>query len=257
MSELHSHDILIPAIPPFYWSRYAHLYTKASRVVKRPPEALFYQNEQAYYLAFARELGYPAIQWPLYCLPRGPSEGFSVTGRTLAIAPGCKTGEMAAKRWPYFPQLAERFEDVVIVGTEDDLCHRDGTIMQFPPHARRFVGALTLRETAELLASVGVVVGNDSGLAHIWRMEDWRELARLVYRHLGLVLIIVGAAYDKSYSDQVLTSESLSDICVLDRVGQWDIHETFRVCQGAKFVVSYQSGIGIFSTYMCIPVAMW
>jgi hypothetical protein len=55
---------------------------------------------------------------------------------------------MAAKRWPYFPQLAERFEDVVIVGTEDDLCHRDGTIMQFPPHARRFVGALTLRETA-------------------------------------------------------------------------------------------------------------
>jgi ADP-heptose:LPS heptosyltransferase len=74
---------------------------------------------------------------------------------------------MAAKRWPYFPQLTERFEDVVIVGTEDDLCHRDGTIMQFPPHARRFVGALTLRETAELLASVGVVVGNDSGLAHI------------------------------------------------------------------------------------------
>ena len=85
-------------------------------------------------------------------------------------------------------------------------------------------------------------------------VEDWRELARLVYRHLGLALIIVGAAYDKSYSDQVLTSESLSDICVLDRVGQWDINETFRVCQGAKFVVSYQSGIGIFSIYMRIPV---
>jgi ADP-heptose:LPS heptosyltransferase len=167
LSELDGHDVLIPAIPPFYWSRYVPLYTKAARVVKRPPEALFYQNEQAYYLAFARELGYPAVQRPLYCLPIAPSAGFGVTERTLAIAPGCKTGEMAAKRWPYFPQLAECFDDVVIVGTEDDLCHRDGTVMHFPHHARRFVGALTLRQTAELLASVGAVVGNDSGLAHV------------------------------------------------------------------------------------------
>jgi ADP-heptose:LPS heptosyltransferase len=162
-----SYEFIIPAIPPFYWSRYAHLYTKASRIVKRPPDTLFYQNEQAYYLAFAHELGYPAAQCPLYRLPIAPSEGFGVTGRTLVLAPGCKTGEMAAKRWPYFPQLAERFEDVVLVGTADDLCQRDGTAMQFPPHARCFVGALTLRETAELLASVGAVVGNDSGLAHV------------------------------------------------------------------------------------------
>src|SRR5438874_10496926 len=56
-------------------------------------------------------------------------------------------------------------------------------------------------------------------------MEDWRELARLVYRYLGLAIVIVGAAYDKSYSDQVLASETLSDILILDRVGQWDIHE--------------------------------
>jgi ADP-heptose:LPS heptosyltransferase len=167
LSDLHNHDVLIPAIPPFYWSRYAHVYTKASRVVKRPPDALFYQNEQAYYLAFAHELGYPAARYPLYRLPIAPAAGFGVTGRTLAIAPECKTGEMAAKRWPYFPQLAGRFEDVVIVGTEDDVCHRDGTVMPFPPHARCFIGALTLRATAELLASVGAVVGNDSGLAHV------------------------------------------------------------------------------------------
>ena len=167
ITTLSTYDVIVPASPPFYWSRYAHLFTKASQVVKRPPDTLFYQNEQAYYLAFAHELGYPAAQCPLYRLPIAPSEGFGVTGHTLALAPGCKTGEMAAKRWPYFPQLAERFEDVVLVGTADDLCQRDGTAMQFPPHARCFVGALTLRETAELLASVGAVVGNDSGLAHV------------------------------------------------------------------------------------------
>jgi ADP-heptose:LPS heptosyltransferase len=161
------YDFIIPALPPFYWSRFAHLYRDTSRMMCRPPDALFYQNEQAYYLAFAYELGYPATQCPLYRLPIAPSEGFGVTGRTLALAPGCKTGEMAAKRWPYFPQLAERFEDVVIVGTADDMRHYGGAVLHFPPHVRCFVDALTLHETAELLASVGAVVGNDSGLAHI------------------------------------------------------------------------------------------
>jgi hypothetical protein len=103
--------------------------------------------------------------------------------------------------------------------------------------------------------SGNTVAGHNRG--PLWRMEDWRELARLVYRQLGLPIVVVGAEYDKSYADQVLASETLNDILILDRVGQWDIHETFRVCQGAKFVVSYQSGIGIFSTYMRIPVAMW
>ena len=74
---------------------------------------------------------------------------------------------MAAKRWPHFPDLAARFADVAIVGTVDDLQRLDGTEMRFPAHAKSFVGALTLRDTAELMAAAGVVVANDSGLAHV------------------------------------------------------------------------------------------
>ena len=74
---------------------------------------------------------------------------------------------MAAKRWPYFPELAERFADVALVGTADDLRKSDGSLFQFPAHVRSFVDKLTLRETAELLAAAGAVVSNDSGLAHI------------------------------------------------------------------------------------------
>jgi ADP-heptose:LPS heptosyltransferase len=128
---------------------------------------LFYEDEQEYYLTFARVLGYPAGQRPFYRLPISPSQSFGVTGRTLVIAPGCKTGEMAAKRWPYFKQLAERFDDVVVVGTTDDLCQNGGAVLQFPGHVRSFIDKLTLRETAELLAAAGVVVGNDSGLSHV------------------------------------------------------------------------------------------
>ena len=167
ITPLSAYDVIIPAIPPFYWSRFSHLYTNVSRTIRRPPDTLFYQNEQAYYLAFARELGYPAARHPFYRLPIAPREDFGVTARTLIIAPGCKTGEMAAKRWPYFPQLAERFEDVAIVGTEDDLRRSDGTAWPLPGHARSFLDKLTLRETAEVLATAGLVVGNDSGLSHM------------------------------------------------------------------------------------------
>ena len=161
------HDFIVPAIPPFYWRRFAHLYRDSPRLIRRPPAALFYQDEQEYYLAFARALGYPADLRPFYRLPIAPCDAFGVTWRTLVIAPGCKTGEMAAKRWPYFPQLAEAFDDVAVVGTADDLYRRDGTPFQFPSQARMFIDKLTLRETAELLAAAGAVVGNDSGLIHV------------------------------------------------------------------------------------------
>jgi ADP-heptose:LPS heptosyltransferase len=162
-----NYDFIVPAIPPFYWPRFSGFYKNDSRIIRRPPDSLFYQDEQEYYLRFARKLGYPVNLRPFYRLPVYPSEAFGVTRQTLVISPGCKTGEMAAKRWPYFPQLAEAFEDVVIVGTADDMCQRDGTLFQFPAHARSFVGKLTLRETAELLAAAGIVVGNDAGLSHI------------------------------------------------------------------------------------------
>jgi ADP-heptose:LPS heptosyltransferase len=158
---------IIPAIPPFYWPRFARLRWDPAKTLHRPPDSLFYQDEQEYYLTFARELGYPRNRRPFYRLPIGPSAAFGVTGRTLVIAPGCKTGEMAAKRWPYFPQLAAMFADVAVVGTADDLRRHDGTAFHFPAHARLFIDQLTLRETAELLAAAGAVVGNDSGLSHV------------------------------------------------------------------------------------------
>jgi ADP-heptose:LPS heptosyltransferase len=74
---------------------------------------------------------------------------------------------MAAKRWPRFVELAERLPDAVVVGTDDDLQRCKGAPLVFPPHVRSFVGTLTLRETAELMASAGAVVGNDSGLSHV------------------------------------------------------------------------------------------
>jgi ADP-heptose:LPS heptosyltransferase len=157
----------IPAIPPFYWPRYAAKIPAGLPLVARPSESLFYQDEQKFYLTFAQRLGYAPDRRPSLCLPIASSEIREVSLHTLVVAPGCKTGEMAAKRWPYYSELANAFEDVAVVGTADDLRRYDNTPLRFGPHVKTFADRLTLRQTAELLASAGAVVANDSGLAYI------------------------------------------------------------------------------------------
>ena len=161
-----AYDAILPAAPPFYWQRFRAICAGAPRrMVVRPPDALFYENEQAYYLAFARALGYPGDRHPALTLPIGPSCRLSPS--TVVLAPGCKTGEMAAKRWNGFGRLAELLPEVAVVGTADDLFDADGKPVCFPAHIQNLVDRLSLRETAEAIAGAGLVVANDTGLAWV------------------------------------------------------------------------------------------
>jgi ADP-heptose:LPS heptosyltransferase len=161
-----NYDYVVPAIPPFYWARFARYFSGTNNLLPRPPDHLFYTNEQAFYLSFAQKLGWSGADPPV-TLPIAPDGRPDVTRRTLVLAPGCKTGEMAKKRWPYFSRLAERFQDVVLVGTADDLRNSQGAPLRLPAHLRNLAGRLSLRETAEVIAAAGAFVGNDSGLSHI------------------------------------------------------------------------------------------
>jgi ADP-heptose:LPS heptosyltransferase len=161
---------VLPAVPPFYWRYYARLYHHLPNAVRRLPDAAFYQDEQAWYLAFATPFGGPPKEAEVpYCtLPVAPDPSLGVRPTTLVLAPGCKSGEMAAKRWPHFAALAAQFAEVAVVGTADDLAGFGGAPRTpFPPHVRNLVGRLTLRQTASVLAAAGAVVANDSGLGHI------------------------------------------------------------------------------------------
>jgi ADP-heptose:LPS heptosyltransferase len=158
------YDAILPAVPPFYWSRFRQAYREKRACIARPPDSLFYENEQAYYLTFARALGYPADRHPSLSLPIGASDRPSAS---VILAPGSKTGEMSAKRWPWFPQLAERFPDIAVVGTADDLFEGDGAPLCFPSHVKNLTGKLSLRETAETMANAGLVIANDTGLAYV------------------------------------------------------------------------------------------
>jgi ADP-heptose:LPS heptosyltransferase len=161
------YDIIVPAMPPYAWPAFAKPYRNHPAVMQRPPDALFYRDEQAYYLDFARRLGCPVEPRPFGFLPALPAQHPEIDVGTLVLAPGCKTGEMTAKRWPHFPRLAEAFDDVAVVGTPDDMRCHDGTMLAFPSHVRSLIGDLSLQELASVLATCGAVVANDSGIGHL------------------------------------------------------------------------------------------
>jgi glycosyltransferase involved in cell wall biosynthesis len=97
------------------------------------------------------------------------SRKFNLPAGTIAIHPGCKY-EWPWKKWHGFDELARRFSNVVIVGTEEDL-RTDNTYFQrafaWPEHARIFTGKLDLRDTAALVRACAALVSNDSGLMHL------------------------------------------------------------------------------------------
>src|SRR5205823_3957049 len=73
-------------------------------------------------------------------------------------------------------------------------------------------------------------------------------------RWMGLAVVVVGADYDRSYFE----AHAARHIGAChDAIGRWEIGQTFAVIQRARFVVAYQSGVGIFSVYLGIPAAVF
>ena len=87
----------------------------------------------------------------------------------------------------------------------------------------------------------------------LWSAEDWGRLAARS-RELGLAIVVVGAEYDRSYFESH-AAPHIGDC--YDAIGKWHIAQTFAAIQRSRFVVAYQSGVGIFSVYMGIPTAMF
>ena len=54
-----AYDCVVPALPPFYQPRHGRVIANRPNALPRPLDALFYQNEQEFYMSFTRTLGYP------------------------------------------------------------------------------------------------------------------------------------------------------------------------------------------------------
>lgn len=122
-----------------------------------------------------------------------------ISPRTCVLVPGGQRN-VIIRAWPKFGELAERLEDVAVVGTPADLdlsnrvmfpgwmrtalgsrldyrgrvwrlakvlAERHDQPLRFPSHTKNYVGKLALPDTAALIRQAGVVVGNDCGVTHL------------------------------------------------------------------------------------------
>jgi heptosyltransferase II len=117
-------------------------------------------------LHYARLAGLPDAELPPPRLGVEPAEiqaarrRFGLPERYLALCPGAEYGP--AKRWPYFPELADKLADpIVILGGKHDAEAAQGIA------GTNLVGKTTLDEAIALIAGAACVVSNDSGLMHV------------------------------------------------------------------------------------------
>jgi len=92
----------------------------------------------------------------------------------------------------------------------------------------------------------------------LWKPEDWVTLGRRVHDELGLHIVVVGAPYDASYYQWLLGPALNGDMNWWHNlIGQTNLGQLWSVTSLAKFVISYQAGVGIISTYLGTPTGIF
>lgn len=115
----------------------------------------------------ARGLGWKGEMPPPFAM--APTRNFALAPCTVAIHPGCNRVS-PWKRWHGFDELAQRFPNVALVGTEEDLQTCNTYFRRpfvWPDHAQNFIGKLSLPDTAALLRQCAALVSNDSGIMQL------------------------------------------------------------------------------------------
>jgi hypothetical protein len=92
----------------------------------------------------------------------------------------------------------------------------------------------------------------------LWKPEEWVELGERIHRELGLPIVAVGAQYDYDYYEYMLAPcLNGSSSYWTNLIGETTLGELFSITHNAKFLISYQAGVGIVSTYLRTPTAMF
>ena len=195
---------------------------------------------------------YDIHQRPDYLLPNGCynyiEDGWHEFDgdRVCALMPN-RALEHGTRLEDWLPQYAIRwgiFDDFRIAGRERELAEKLSA--RLGPYAVFYPGPLH--------GNAGD--GHNRGM--LWRPADWVALGQRVRHDLNLPIVVVGAPYDADYY-RLLIAPALNGDAPhwTDLIGRTNIGELFAVTSRAKFVVSYQAGVGIVSTYLGTPTAIW
>jgi len=93
----------------------------------------------------------------------------------------------------------------------------------------------------------------------MWKPEEWVDLGEKLHKEMGLNIVVVGAPYDDMYyatSVEPLLAKRKIDYWA-DLIGRTGIGELYSITSKSRFVISYQSGVGIVSSYLGIPTGIF
>jgi hypothetical protein len=107
---------------------------------------------------------------------------------------------------------------------------------------------------------LGSIAGNTTSGHNrnsIWTPQQWVELGRRIQKEFGCYIFVVGADYDMSYYTDYIEPLLNKNDNWFNFIDMFNIGQTFAMVKNARFVISYQSGIGIVANYMNVPTAMF
>lgn len=89
----------------------------------------------------------------------------------------------------------------------------------------------------------------------IWKPEEWVDLGERIMDYFGGRIVVVGGNDDRSYYDQRIVP--LLKRSWIDCLGNRTIGTSYAITKKARFMISYQSGMGIVSNYMKVPLGIF
>lgn len=90
-----------------------------------------------------------------------------------------------------------------------------------------------------------------------WTPEEWIELGERLHATYGVKIVVVGTTWDESYYKNNIEPKVADKPYWINRINHWEIGTTLVICKWSRFVISYQSGIGIVSHYLNVPLAIF
>jgi hypothetical protein len=91
----------------------------------------------------------------------------------------------------------------------------------------------------------------------IWTPQEWVELGKRVHDEFGLHILVVGASYDLAYFTGILEPLLKGQDWWTSVIGRTNLGELWAITDRAKFVISYQAGVGIISALRGTPTGIW
>jgi len=143
------------------WFSVPQVFQGMRNVIAIPTRELESKSEVEANMDLARTLGYEDETPPCHA-EYSERRDFSMYADCVGFHNGANPG-WDFKRWPYFPELAERFGKVVLVGNVCDVAPNES----WPSNVYDFRGLLPLKDTAALVGACKTFVSNDSGMMHV------------------------------------------------------------------------------------------